>query len=496
MLARNRTSCGNRIPHSWLDTLDTFPAAAFEDKGAKFSEAPWKVEVLRLPEGGVLPVIRHTRLWTAAPLALRYTLAERNRMGEGSLVGELRALCVAYHWSEWAGHGFLEDRLCAGHVFSTEELEDFKHFATRAEPGAPDVDEPRVLVNATPKDLGEAPARVIVRRLRAFAQFLDWAIEPSRHGGVELLDDEERDAWLARLDKRLRRWRAEHPAPLAERAEPLTPLEVSLCRRAIGADRFGRFPAGVFTPATRFRNWTMFEFALNYGTRISELLLTRVQHLPDPLNSSDQRVSIAIPRERPQPDAPGKRVKTPRLTRVPPMDARAYGIVRAYQTTPAPEGRQSAEIDAATNRLFVAMRRGPGTTSLAWGGLSITGAEQIFLKIGQHAWACAKDDPRISVREKAQLEGSLANLTPHRLRHTWAEQTAYALYSKYGEDGFHRLQTWGGWSNRATMEHYCQYARARVDEEEAERYYAAFAVEVQPEPGRFITTRNDLVLGR
>jgi integrase len=472
-----------------LDILNA-PATGVAEEGPV--KAPWKVEVLPLPEGGVLPVIRHTRLWSAAPLALRYALAERHRMGEGSLIGELRALCVAYHWSEWAGYGFLEDWICAGQVFSTAQMEDFKDFATRARPGALDVDERRVLVNATLKELGEAPARVVVRRLRALMQFLDWAVEPSRHGGVELLQQEERDAWLARLDKRMRRWRAEHPAPLPERAEPLTPLEVSLCRRAIGADRFGRFPAGVFTPATRFRNWAMFEYALNYGTRISELLLTRVQHLPDPLNPSDQRISIAIPRERSRPDAPGQRVKTPRLTRVPPMDARAYGIVRAYQTTMAPEGRQSDEVDAATDRLFVTARRGAASPS--WSGLSITRAEQIFLKIGRCAWATAKDDPRISSREKAQLEESLARLTPHRLRHTWAEQTAYALYSKYGEDGFHRLQTWGGWSNRATMEHYCQYARARVDEEEAEKYYAAFSVEAQPQSGRFITTRNDLVL--
>lgn len=429
------------------------------------STGPWRVERLQSEDGTELSVIRHADLWVPAPLALRYALEMRKRIGPGSLYNELREICVIYHWAEQSGLGFLEDHLSAGGLLDQRQLGRLKQYLHSHHP-----DQIAGQVTGPGDRSADAVSPgVFNRRLAALFHFLEWAIEPWNHGGVDLVDDDQRDRFLWRLQRSIRKWRESEDLP--ERAEPLTPEEVRLCRRAIAPDRFGRFRSG-FDDATRFRNWAMFEFALNYGPRISEILLARTGHLPDFSDPEDRRVSIEIPRQQSVPDAKGQRGKTARLVRVPPMDANALRILRAYRTTPAPAGRLGEEVDKDTDRLFV--RRHPKTR--AWGGLSSSRGFQVFATIGRHAWEIVRNDRSIPHSRRSRLEESLNALAPHRLRHTWAEQTAYALYRKYGEEGFHRLKTWGGWRTWSAMEHYCQYARARIDDENAEAYFNEFAI--------------------
>lgn len=448
---------------------------------APTTASTWVVETLDAPDGNALPVLRHAASWTPAPLALSYALEMRRRLAPGSLRAEMATVALMYAWAErHFAVGFLEDYLRAGLLLEREELGSLKDFLRRADPLA-------VVGQVGEAEAGEASTvaspQTINKRLNGVKHFLSWAVDPLNHGGTGVLTDEQIETWTAALERRVRKWG--EPVPEGVRHEPLTPEAVRWCRRAVGPDRFGRFPAGVFGERVRFRNYALFELFLNYGVRASEAALVRTGHLPDLGDSGDLGHTIAIPKQYHVADAEGhrgQRVKTPRLVRVPPLDPDAFRYIRAYATEPVPRGRREPGVDAATDRLFVRrVERGDGVT---WKGLSYARVWQIIRRIGEAAWARAKAhadaQPQAhrgsSTSRLAQLEAQLADLKPHQLRHTWAEQTAYALYKRHGEDGFHRLQVWGGWSDRRSMEHYTQYARARVDDEQAEAYFNGFSL--------------------
>lgn len=456
------------------------PSAAAEDGTGSARPSTWTVEVLDAPDGTEFPVVRRTVDWLPAPLALSYALYTRRRIAPGSLKLEMGDIARLYNWAEDSiGVGDLEGYLRSGQLFEREDLAEIKAYLLRPDgsPVAGSVTAPGE------KAAGTVSNQVFNRRLRSMRQFLEWAADPINHGGSGIISDERLETWLGHLERRVAKWR--EPEPESERHEPLSPREVYYCRRAIQADQFGRFPENVFDVDTRFRNWALFEFLMNYGARASEAALARTGHIPQIENPSDKRVTVAFPKQHHVRDAKGhkgQRVKTPRLVPVPPLDPEAFRVIRSYCMTRAEDGgRLSAEIRLATDRLFVAYVRDPDTKAWRWKGLSYARVWQIIKRLGEYAWTnVAQHDPLLQRREmrteRARVEESLNDLNPHRLRHTWAEQTAYSLYRQYGEDGFHRLKTWGGWSTDATMEHYCAYARERIDDEQAEAYFNSFTM--------------------
>lgn len=441
----------------------------------------WVVESLDAPDGNPLPVLRHAASWSPAPLALAYALEMRRRLAPGSLRAEMAHVALLYAWADRRVEiGFLEDYLRAGLLLERDQLGALRDFLRRVDPlaVAGHVGEP-----PAPGSETLASEQTINKRLNAAKHFLSWAVDPLNHGGTGVLTDEQIETWTGHLERRIRKWREVETT--SERHEPLTPEAVRWCRRAIGPDRFGRFRPAVFEERTRFRNYALFEFFLNYGARASEAALARVGHLPDLADPADRRLTIAFPKQHHVADAKGhrrQRVKTPRLVRVPPLDPEAFRIVRAYVAEAAPRGRRESGVDAATDRLFVRRVRirqhgvSADATGVTWKGLSYPRVWQIVAQIGEYAWAIAREQKGVPASRLRQLEADLTDLKPHRLRHTWAEQTAYALYKKHGEEGFHRLQVWGGWSSPAAMAHYTQYARERADDEQAESYFNSFSL--------------------
>jgi hypothetical protein len=85
----------------------------------------WVVERLDV-DGEELPVIRHAKTWLPAPIALRYALRTRYRLGPASLASHLRAVAILYSWAESEeGVGDFEDFLRSGRTLIWDQLLTF-----------------------------------------------------------------------------------------------------------------------------------------------------------------------------------------------------------------------------------------------------------------------------------------------------------------------------------------------------------------------------------
>src|SRR3712207_6355103 len=82
----------------------------------------WKVERLDI-DGEELPILRHTRSWLPAPLALRYSLKMRFVLSPTYLFSELRGVCILYNWAEATeGVGDIEAFLTTGGALGKADL--------------------------------------------------------------------------------------------------------------------------------------------------------------------------------------------------------------------------------------------------------------------------------------------------------------------------------------------------------------------------------------
>ncbi|MET0624896.1 MAG: hypothetical protein ABW250_18250, partial [Pyrinomonadaceae bacterium] len=209
----------------------------------------WVVERLDV-DGEELPIIRHAETWLPAPIALRYALRTRFRLGPAALTNDLRAIAILYNWAEATkGIGYFEDFLTSGQILSRDQLANLiPHLQLRR------YYERRDLNEVSPDRVAHPPLvgnQTFNTRLFAASQFLEWAVEPTNHGGNEIFD----------LDRRTRetflmiRVFEKEVMPVGEspRPEPLTIDEIQLIRRAIAPDEFGKFPPNVFTKETRYR---------------------------------------------------------------------------------------------------------------------------------------------------------------------------------------------------------------------------------------------------
>lgn len=482
---------------------------------AALDEGPWVVERVPTPDGSELPVIRHARTWVEAPLALRYVLDGRRRAAPGTLLNRTREIARIYNWFAEAGIGFLDDLLTAGHVPNDESLDALMRYMRRSF-------DPAVVGHITPNDgadgapdAGTTTERAAVSndvynaRLDAIVQFFSWAVIPVNHGGRRVLSVESQLAFLTEL--KLLAANRRLPGGEHERAEPLTPAEIGYIRAVVAPDMFGdvaRIPTRprqntvgnhptpgetavrsfvAFTAPTRLKLHAMVETVLGYGPRVSELLSLKGEHLlallsceapsvgkaasfPAGQIDSGQQVNIdtrvVVPRQRNAPEDPRVRDRPRGKTierAVPALWPSSWATLRAYVTLPPSlDGR----VSDGTAYVF--------TTNAAGRPMSRSEAVRLLKQLGEYGARLAERDVTLSPARAAAVAASLRRLTWHRLRHTWAEQAAFDVYSRYGAAGFDRLEHWGGWRSRKSMLHYTQYARRRMYDAEARAYFRAF----------------------
>lgn len=420
----------------------------------------WVVERLDV-DGEELPVIRHAETWLPAPIALRYALRARYRLGPASLADHLRAVAILYSWAEVEeGVGDFEDFLRSGRTLTRDQLLTFlPYLQSRRYYALHELDD------LSPDRLTLPPVvcnQTFNNRLTAVTRFLEWAVEPANHGGDMLFDEDERETQtskMIRLTNGERLSVGESPRP-----EPVTWEEILLIRKAIMPDEFGHFPPNVFTKATRYRNWIMFEVALNLGVRKGELLTLKLSHLPA---MSDVRQFFFVPRQQDAQEDPRKR-RLPRgktnERRVPLMEPTLLPSILGYRDEAPPIGRNDPSIPSPY--LFMTIEGRP---------IAVSTAEHIIKQIGKYAARLLDKDTTLEEHARERRKESLLALTWHRLRHTWAEQAALELYRKHGPGAWAILKEWGGWNSEESMERYVEYAKRAISEEAGRKYLASFS---------------------
>jgi integrase len=420
----------------------------------------WVVERLDV-DGEELPILRHAKTWLPAPIALRYVLWARFRMGAASLTNDLRAIAILYNWAEATeGIGDFEDFLMSGQILTRDQLLSFlPYLQSRRYVAADD------LIDLSPDHITLPPIvsnQTFNTRLFAIEQFITWSIEPVNHGGNMLFDEDAREIHLAKMERLFNKH--ELPVGQSPRREPLTKEEIELIRDAIMPDEFGNYPPNGFPEATRFRNWIMFEVALNLGVRKGELLTLKVNHLPA---TSDSRQFIFVPRQQDAPEDPRKRRRLRGKTnerRVPLMEPNLLRSILGYRDATPPIGRNDPRITSPY--LFVTTEGRPIASSTA---------DHVIKQIGKYAARLLDEDTTLDEHMRARRKESLLTLSWHRLRHTWAEQAALMLYLNHGAGAWAILKEWGGWNSEESMERYIEYARRAISDQKAREYLSSLS---------------------
>jgi integrase len=419
----------------------------------------WVVERLDV-DGEELPILRHAKTWLPAPIALRYALRTRYRLGPASLADHLRGVSILYSWAESEeGVGDFEDFLTSGRILTRDQLLTFLPYLQSRR-----YYEVSELEDLPPDHLTLPPVvcnQTFNTRLTAVTRFLEWAIEPVNHGGEVLFDEDEREIQTSKLIRLTNGERL--PVGESLRPDPLTREEISLIRKAIMPDEFGNFPPRVFTEATRFRNWIMFEIALNLGVRKGELLTLKVRHLPA---MSDMEQFFFVPRQQDTQEDPRKRRRPRGKTnerRVPLDEPNLLPSILGYRDAAPPIGRNDPSITSPY--LFVTTEGEP---------IAVSTADHIIKQIGKYAARLLDEDTTLDEYVRERRRESLLALTWHRLRHTWAEKAALKLYIKHGPGAWAILKEWGGWNSEEAMERYIEYARRAISEEAGREYLKSF----------------------
>jgi integrase len=418
----------------------------------------WLVERLDI-EGEELPVIRHIKKWLPAPVALRYVLRTRFRLGPVSLTNDLRAITILYNWAEITeGVGNFEDFLTSGRILNRDQLLTFiPHLQRRHHHEAAELMDISTNHVACTSLVGD---QTFNARLFAIRQFLEWSAEPTNHGGNAIFDEDDREVQMSKMIRVLERERL--PVGDSPRREPLTVKEILLIRKGIAPDEAGNFPPNIFTEATRYRNWIMFETALNLGTRKGELLTLKVEHIP----ANKEEKFFFVPRQQDAAEDPRKRRRLRGKTnerRVPLMNPNILPSILGYRDAVPPLGRNDPRF--TTSYLFVTKQGQP---------ISNSTADHIIKQIGMYATHFLDCDATLDEYMRAWQKESLLSLSWHRLRHTWAEQAALSLYHKHGMGAWAILKEWGGWNSEDAMLRYIEYAKRAISDQAAREYISSY----------------------
>jgi integrase len=320
--------------------------------------------------------------------------------------------------------------------FSRSDLEEFLNDAGQLSPSALDS-----LCTFVRERKYEKSGEMVYRSMQTAAHriysieiFLSWAADPigrGRRTKDDPVSPEELKAYRTRLEasfKSLRKapGRSRRPAPLTQdQDELLREIMSPLGPAKGGAPSFDRFPnKNPFQASTQLRNWLFYALLRYSGLRRGEALKLKTADI-DTTGDPEARI-----RRRPN-DPDDSRVPAPRVKGaegVVPLSQRVANGIKAYTTNFRLPGYRRK----GTTYLFTTRRGTPLSTSYA---------SRIF-------------------RILRSRFSELAGVTPHALRHTWAEELAAYLFSEKdgdSEEVLSLLREAGRWRPGSHMpNHYIQ----------------------------------------
>jgi integrase len=271
-------------------------------------------------------------------------------------------------------------------------------------------------------------------RIASIEQFLTWVSDPFGRGGKtdNPVSPEELQTYRSRLRatfKSLRKAQGQstRPDPLTHEQDELLEDILSPSGLREGVISFDKFPTeNPFQQATRLRTWILYSLLRHHGLRRGEALKLKVQDV-DTVGDPEIRI-----RRRPH-DPDDSRTPAPRvkgMESVVPLSRDIANGIRAYLT----DHRLPGHRRKGTNYLLTTRRGTPLSTSYT---------TRIF---------------RILRDRHSILEG----VTPHALRHTWAEELANHLFKERdgdSEEVVSLLREAGRWKPGSDMPyHYVQNA--------------------------------------
>lgn len=406
----------------------------------------YSVVTTRLDSGEVVPMLVISSTWIPARLATRWALLNRRRRSaRKTLTNNLFTLKLVYCWADQHGLDLDEHLLGEGALtrdnlksLITELQEVRSNRARRRLLGATEelsrpkgsklegrIEEARIAIPIDPD-------------LSVIHDFLSWALDPINIG---FKPNQQRTISLERLNSNRRNLRgtidsykvgtvpSSRPEPLS--AEQLTALHFSIdpVNTGVGLKLSHSllFPRTPWTLPTRLRNWLMFCLAQYQGLRIGEILKLTIEDILSVTPGGPLTARVCRrpddPRDtRTHPPA----VKT--VERVLELSSQFRWGFRLYLTLKPPMGRAAGN----SPYLFVIASGAP---------ISYWSAHHALRVLGKR--------------------GGIAELTWHRLRHTWAESLAEELFEQNGieEHAIEKLRYLGGWSeNSLTPFHYIRNA--------------------------------------
>lgn len=380
---------------------------------------PFKVLHLVLDSGERLPCLVDSATWLPARVATRWAVRYRRyHLQSSTLADNLRVLCRMYTWARLVGRFDLDDYLTSGKLLRPGQIESLVSYLRtenkRHTPGK--------RADHTGSIVQVLKAETYDHHLAIIEDFLKWSLDPENRGGVSSLTLDQMYTERTRLELLFQTYYI--GTSESERIEPLTDAELLAIRKAIEPikDDSGQwtFPRSGFAEYTRFRNWLMFQTALELGLRRGELLKLRIDSLP---RGQDDWIVV-----RRYPDDPlDSRPKEPAVKtseRIIRASDELRSALRAYYMTPPPLGRMRGN----SIYLFVTRTGAP---------LSLDRADDIIQTIGK-------------------ISG-VQPLSWHRLRHTWAENTAKRLSNE--PNWLDQLMYLGGWSHPASVSWYTKKFR-------------------------------------
>jgi integrase len=392
-----------------------------------------------LPTGERLPILINNHTGIPPALSLRYTLSRRSRGGYARLASLLRGISDLYEWCENIAGVNLDDLISSGQWIRLDLLEraltdlDIVNRSKRTKDGP---------VNNTTSFM-QGSARTHNERIRAWEDFLLWALYPKNYKSCYQQENDPKDKndrKERRVDLELFFMDARKPEPASVHHSGLNQEELEAIAGAIAPDEAGTFPDSGFSEVTRLRNWVMYSVARWGGLRRGELLKLKVCDIPQRVRNESGHLmayskhEIQIVR---RPDDP----EDPRTSRTP-------SVKRGNRNVVLPQSllddlnfyiEQRKSYGVKTSYLFVS---GDGSP------LSIERADSIIKQIGRYA---------ASVHEKRypSRPHSLLKLSWHRLRHTRAKELI-PEFVEAGPIGLDAFLEYFGW---ASLESAAPYIR-------------------------------------
>jgi integrase len=376
-----------------------------------------------LDNGERLPCLVDAETWEPVRVATRWAVRYRRyHVQPSTLANNLRILRRVYAWAADVGQFDLDDFLTAGNRLNARQIESLAHYLR--------IKGRTVIAGIiTPKNEDQQPESILDANefnhcLGVAGEFFQWSLDSANRGGISNLTLEQLMAERAALERAFRSHSIQ--ARTSERIQPLEEQEIEAIRRMIAPQQTepGRweFPKKVFSPATRLRNWLMFETALELGLRRGELLKLRLDCLP---RGSDDGIKILRHSDDPH-DSRAKEPAVKTTERVIPASRALLLAFRAYLTLSPPQGR----VTGKSPYLFLTETGIP---------VSEDTANDVIAKMGRYS--------------------GVIPLSWHRLRHTWAEKWA-EIYAEQ-PNGLDKLMYLGGWINPQSPKQYIKRTLAK-----------------------------------